>query len=62
MRKRNGTEIQVFLKRKHIKQAEIAELAGVHRSSVARTISGERNNPQTLAALKAAGVPARFLG
>lgn len=62
MPERDSVGIQIKLKRINVTQTQIAEDAGVHKTTVTHTIKGDRNNKKVLAALKAVGVPARYLG
>lgn len=62
MRKRNATEIRVWMIRNGIREADIVRTTGVEQTYVNKTLHGHRNNRKVLRYLLDQGCPAKYLG
>lgn len=59
---RKALEIQIWLKRRGIRQRDIMRSTGKDEATVSRTIHGKESNRWVIGHLKKIGVPLKYLG
>lgn len=61
MKKRNTTEIKVWMVRRKLRETDIVQATQVEQTYVNKTINGSRHNRAVLEFLRANGCPVKYL-